>query len=76
MPLVLSTTLALANSDKKYEQKSPLEPVSLTSQWGKIFTKSNKINHSKATFKNRYGIVLVGDLYVPKKLNNKTSAMR
>ncbi|WP_096025451.1 alpha/beta hydrolase [Campylobacter lanienae] len=75
LPFVLSTSLIAANADEKYEQNSPLEPVSLTQKWDKIFTKSNKINHTKVTFKNRYGIVLVGDLYVPKNLNGKAGAI-
>ncbi|MEE3704878.1 alpha/beta hydrolase [Campylobacter sp. CX2-8023-23] len=75
MPFVLSISLISANANEKYEQKSPLEPVSLTQKWDKIFTKSNKINHTKVTFKNRYGIVLVGNLYVPKNLNGKAGAI-
>ena len=34
--------------------------------WDKTFPKSNKVDHQKVTFKNRYGITLVGDLYLPK----------
>ena len=35
-------------------------------QWDKVFAKSDKINVKKVTFKNRFGIKLVGDLYEPK----------
>jgi hypothetical protein len=31
--------------------------------WDKTFPKSYKVEHQKVTFKNRYGITLVGDLY-------------
>ena len=34
--------------------------------WDKIFAKSDRVDHQKVTFKNRYGITLVGDLYLPK----------
>ena len=34
--------------------------------WDKTFPKSNEINVRKIAFTNRYGIKLVGDLYVPK----------
>lgn len=34
--------------------------------WDKTFPKSEKVDHQKVTFKNRYGITLVGDIYVPK----------
>lgn len=71
----LSTILITAKADEKQEQKTPLDPVSLTQKWDKIFAKSDKVNHKKVTFKNRYGIVLVGDLYVPKNLNGKASAI-
>ena len=38
----------------------------LTSSWDKTFPKSDRVDHQKVTFKNRYGITLVGDLYLPK----------
>ncbi len=37
-----------------------------TTDWDKTFTKSDKVNVQKVNFKNRYGIELVGDLYIPK----------
>jgi fermentation-respiration switch protein FrsA (DUF1100 family) len=40
--------------------------MKLTQEWDKTFPKSDKVDHRKVTFKNRYGITLVGDLYVPK----------
>lgn len=39
--------------------------------WDKVFPKSEKVNVSKVTFKNRFGIILVGDLYTPKTMNKK-----
>ena len=38
------------------------------SDWDKIFPKSDKVDVTKVKFKNRYGITLVGDLYIPKTL--------
>lgn len=43
-----------------------MEELNLISDWDKTFPKSNKVNHSKLTFPNRYGITLAADLYVPK----------
>lgn len=40
--------------------------MELTQDWDKTFPKSDKVDHSKVTFTNRYGITLVGDLYTPK----------
>ncbi len=38
----------------------------LTQAWDKTFPKSDKVDHQKVTFKNRYGITLAADLYLPK----------
>lgn len=43
-----------------------MEGLKLTTEWDKTFPKSDKVNHSKVTFPNRYGITLAADLYVPK----------
>ena len=39
--------------------------------WDKTFTKSDKVNVEKVHFKNRYGIELTGDLYIPKNSSEK-----
>lgn len=36
-----------------------------TPEWDKTFAPSDKVNHKKVSFTNRYGIRLVGDLYMP-----------
>src|SRR5688572_8866453 len=41
--------------------------MQLTQTWDKTFAKSDKVEHRKVTFKNRYGITLAADLYVPKQ---------
>ena len=48
------------------ETTNPNAPVSLIEQWDKTFAESLKVDHRKVTFQNRYGITLVGDLYLPK----------
>ena len=48
--------------------------MQLTSSWDKVFQKSDKVDHQKVTFKNRYGITLVGDLYLPKNRANQRLA--
>lgn len=45
--------------------------VSNNLMWDKTFAKSNKVDVKKVSFKNRYGIELVGDLYIPKNGKNK-----
>ncbi|MBD5116409.1 MAG: alpha/beta hydrolase [Ruminococcaceae bacterium] len=49
--------------------------LNLTSEWDKTFPKSDKVNHSKVTFHNRYGITLAADMYVPKNANGKLAAV-
>ena len=40
--------------------------LKLTDEWDKIFKLSDKVNHKKITFHNRFGITLAADLYEPK----------
>ena len=56
-------------------KKDPTSPVSMVKEWDKVFPQSDKVNHKKVTFKNRYGLSLVADLYVPKNLNGKAAAI-
>lgn len=39
--------------------------------WDKVFKQSDKVSVQKVSFKNRYGITLVGDLYIPKNADSK-----
>lgn len=48
------------------ETTNPNAPVSMVEKWDKTFAESQKVDHRKVTFQNRYGITLVGDLYIPK----------
>ncbi|MGO7169710.1 alpha/beta hydrolase [Rhizobium leguminosarum] len=41
-------------------------------EWDKVFPKSSKVDHEKVSFQNRYGITLVGDLYLPKNRGTGT----
>jgi uncharacterized protein len=45
---------------------SNAEAQNMSQQWDKVFPRSENVDHQKITFKNRYGISLVGDLYLPK----------
>lgn len=47
------------------------EELNLVSIWDKTFPKSDKVNHSKVIFNNRYGFTLVADMYVPKNIEGK-----
>lgn len=51
------------------------ENLALTREWDKVFAKSNKVNHRKVTFHNRYGITLAADLYEPRDAKGKLAAI-
>ncbi len=51
------------------------EKLVLTNEWDKKFPKSNKVNHKKVTFVNRYGITLAADMYTPKNAEGKLAAI-
>lgn len=52
-----------------------MEQLKLTQEWDKVFPKSDKVEHGKATFHNRYGITLAADVYVPKNAEGKLPAI-
>ncbi|MBQ3405774.1 MAG: alpha/beta hydrolase, partial [Lachnospiraceae bacterium] len=47
------------------------EELNLVTEWDKTFPKSDKVEHSKVTFVNRYGITLAADMYMPKEREGK-----
>jgi len=51
------------------------EELSLVAEWDKTFPKSDKVEHKKVTFINRYGITLAADMYIPKNAEGKLSAI-
>ncbi len=51
------------------------EELSLVKEWDKTFAKSEKVDHCKVTFVNRYGITLAADMYVPKDAEGKLPAI-
>lgn len=51
------------------------EKLNLVQAWDKTFPKSEKVNHRKVTFYNRFGITLVADLYEPKNVKDKLPAI-
>ena len=81
----LCLSLLLASCGGKSGQEYDNQPVKtnntmkeqliLTQEWDKVFPQSDKVNHSKITFHNRYGITLAADLYVPKDATGKLPAI-
>ena len=58
------------NNNKIMEEK-----LNLTQEWDKTFPQSDKVNDTKITFHNRYGITLAADLYIPKNTTEKLPAI-
>lgn len=60
------------NSDRSL---APLQNLELEQNWDKVFPKSDKVDHKKVTFVNRYGITLAADLYIPKGESGRLPAI-
>lgn len=68
---LLMTQTTLANTNNNITTITiPTQTITITNEWDKIFTLSEKVIHRKVTFVNNFGITLVGDLYIPKELAN------
>ena len=52
-----------------------MEKLNLTQEWDKVFPKSDKVDHKKVTFHNRYGITLAADMYTPRGAEGKLPAI-
>ena len=52
-----------------------MEELKLSQEWDKTFAKSDKVEHSKVTFHNRYGITLAADVYKPRGADGKLAAL-
>ncbi len=72
----LTTVSAETATDKcNFSNGNDMEKLELTNKWDKVFPQSDKVNHSKVTFHNRYGVTLAADLYVPKNATGKLAAI-
>jgi len=67
-----ATNRTSGNNNKNDKE---MEKLVLTTEWDKVFPKSDKVDHSKITFTNRYGITLAADMYVPKNADGKLPAI-
>ena len=81
-PSASSGTLQTQQTAPATESAQPekdMNKLNLTAEWDKVFPKSDKVEHSKVTFKNHFGIELAADMFVPKdtslKVNGKFPAI-
>lgn len=80
MAAALTFSLLSANSQdmgnpNTNTKLAPIESLELTQLWDKVFPKSDKVDHSKVSFVNRYGITLVADMYKPLNASGKLPAI-
>lgn len=52
-----------------------IEQLSVTQEWDKVFPKSEKVDHRKVTFVNRYGVTLVADMSTPRNAQGNLAAI-
>ena len=72
---LLGTMLAGCNDPKMTDKDMNKTSLTLTQEWDKTFPLSDKVDHKKVTFKNRYGIELAADMYMPKGAQGKLAAI-
>lgn len=76
--LISFITLGLAisvRSETREVLTEDMEKLHLMTEWDKTFPQSDKVDHSKITFENRYGITLAADIYKPKIATGKIAAI-
>lgn len=72
---VLSVIVTSAVAQTHQTTDVNMETLNLTQEWDKTFPQSDKVEHSKVTFHNRFGITLAADMYVPKGAEGKLPAI-
>ena len=76
--VAFAAVIVVLNADVAVGQEEGMfvmEELQLTQEWDKTFPKSDKVEHCKVTFHNRYGITLAADMYVPKGAEGKLPAI-
>lgn len=63
------------NDLNKNNSVAQIEQLTMTEEWDKTFPKSDKVDHKKVEFVNRYGVTLIADMYTPKEVSGKLAAI-
>lgn len=64
-----------SSSSSKMNKEENMDTLNFTQEWDKTFPKSDKVEHTKVIFHNRYGITLAADLYKPKNTQGRLAAI-
>ena len=73
--LAIGVLTACNSGNKQTTEKDMEQELVLTQEWDKVFPQSDKVEHKKITFHNRYGITLAADMYTPKGATGKLPAI-
>lgn len=73
LSIIIATALLTLGACQQNKQKEAMNNTAKTEHY--TFELSDKVTRQKVTFKNRYGITLTGDLYIPKNASNNLSAI-
>jgi len=75
--ILLASGIAIAHAADNHSniKESTMKAMEITNEWDKVFPKSDNVNHFKVKFKNRFGITLIADMYVPKNAVGKLPAI-
>lgn len=74
MKRIITTIAVIAISLIAFAQNNNTN-MNITKEWDKTFPKSKKVSHEKVSFKNRFGITLVADMYKPVAPEGKLRAI-
>lgn len=66
---------ALSVTGTAFAASNGAPTLTLSNEWDKTFDKSDKVDHKKVSYRTRYGLTLVADLYVPKNITGKHPAL-
>ena len=73
--IAIATWAAASHAATNDKNNENMETLNLTREWDKTFPLSDKVNHDKVTFTNRFGITLAADIYTPKNAEGRLPAI-
>ena len=73
--IMLAMTTTFSEAQNVQNKATKTCSLQLVKEWDKTFPKSDKVRHEKVTFRNRFGIMLAADLYIPKGAKSELAAI-
>ena len=73
----MALLLAVCNKEAAANNLTDMDnTIEMMQEWDKTFPQSDKVRHEKVTFRNRFGIALAEDLYMPKNAKAGISSLQ